>query len=120
MFERKNKTIELFGRKFILSERNASDVLVLANFSENNQTNNLNTLIYKALEVCNASLSYNYVNLPWYKFFEKRRLKKLLSSKNLLKTLSQQQIFSMAQDIFELEGLVVSADGSEKKTVTEE
>jgi hypothetical protein len=117
MFERKNKTIKLFDREFILSERNASDVLVLANFSEKNQSNDLNTLIYKALEVCDASLSYNYINLPWYKYFEKRKLKKILSKKHLFKTLSQQQIFSMASDVFELEGLIAS-DSSEKKTQT--
>jgi hypothetical protein len=60
-------------------------------------------------------LSYNYINLPWYKYFEKRKLKKLLSKKHLLKALSQQQIFSMAQDVFEIEGLIAS-DSNEKKT----
>lgn len=119
MFERKTRTLELFGKQLILSERNASDVLVLANFSDKNQGNDLNTLIYKGLEVCEAALSYNYVNLPWHKYFQKRKLKKLLSKKNLLKTLSQQQIFSLAQDVFELEGLVAS-DKSEKKTVDKE
>jgi hypothetical protein len=95
--------------------RGEGHVLVLANFSEKNQGNDLNTLMYKALDVCETSLSYNYIHLPWYMFVKKYKLKKLLSNKNLRNNLSQQQIFSMAQDVFELEGLIASS-GDEKKT----
>jgi len=117
MFERKQKNIELFGQKFILSERNASDVIILSDFSLTNTGKDLKTLLYKALEVVETSLKFNYSTLPWYKYLHKRQLKKLLSKKHLLNTLTTQQVFSLAQDVFEMEGLLVET--GEKKNLTQ-
>jgi len=114
MFERKQKSIELFGKNFILYERNAVDALSFAQFSVKNNSEDMQTYLYKALQIIVASLKMNYDNLPWYKYIEKRKLKRLLSYKHLIHHLSQQQIFEIAKDILDLEGLVPVDD--EKKT----
>jgi len=115
MFERKQKSIELFKKNFILYERNASDALAFATFATTNTTEDMQTYLYKALQIVVASLKLNYVNLKWYEFFQKRKIKKLLSYKHLVNNLSQQQIYNIAKDVLELEGLMTS-DSGEKKT----
>ena len=114
MFERKTKEINLFGRKFLLSERNASDAISLTDFSNKNPDNNITILVYKATSIIEASLRFNYLYLHWYEFFKKIKLKRLLSQKSLIENLSQQQIFSLAQEVLKLEGFDVG--NGEKKT----
>ena len=116
MFERKSLEINLFDRSFFLYERSAGDVISLAEFSLQSTGNDIRTLVYKALDVVESSLKYNYIDLPWYKFFYKIKLRHLLSKKNLIKSISQQQIFAIAKSILEMEGLLNGDVGEKKKT----
>jgi len=112
MFERKTKEIELFGRQLLLFERNASDVLSLADFSAKNPDTGIQIVVYKAIKIIQSSLSRNLDNCNW---FEKRKLKKLLSQKHLINNLSNQQIFSIAKEVLELDGLLVEENTEKKK-----
>lgn len=119
MLERKTLEVELFGKKLLLSERDAKDVLMLANYAEKACDNTIQNNLVQAAAVLEASLHINYANTKWYEF-NKKKLKKLLSSQSLLKELSQRQIIDLAFDVLKMEGLVSDKKeiNSEKKTQT--
>lgn len=115
MFERKNKTIELFGKQLILAERNASDVIALSEYAQKNDDESVSSVVYKAVSILEASLRINYINLKWYQFFKQLKLRALLSPKYLINNLPQQQIFDLAKEVLELEGLIASSNEDQKK-----
>ena len=113
--KRKTTEIELLGRKFLLYERSAGDVIALSKFANENDGQTLEDIVYKSLQIIDASLVWNYHNLPWYKYFKKRNIQKLLSQKHLIKHLSSAEIFDLAEQVLILEGLVPQKKSSGEK-----
>ena len=95
----KTLKIKLFGRDLILRERSAQDVLDVAEFSEQNPDSRGQII---AVAQCTAdALKSNWEHAH---FFKKRRLKKLLSTKKLLKSLTRQELEVILNIINEIEG----------------
>jgi len=116
---RKTKDVEIFGKKLKLSERNASDVIALTDYASESDFKSLGSIIYLNTKILEASLVYNYDDMRWHQYFQKRKLKKLLSFKNLINKLPQSEIFTLAEQVLELEGLLVkktTTESAEKKT----
>lgn len=101
---RNTKEIELFGFKLNLSERNAQDVLDLAEYVKASEDSNIN--LYSAGYTIESGLRSNYADIRFYDF-KKKKLKKLLSTKNILKSLSTKEIFDIALEVYKLEGYKV-------------
>jgi len=110
--ERKTKEVELFGKKVSLFERNAGDVISLSKYTTESDAKSLEFVVFVNTKIVEASLKLNYTELPWYKFHTRIKLQALLTLRNLLK-LPQSQIFSLAEQVLDLEGLLVK---TEKKT----
>lgn len=109
----KSEKIELFGKELILSERFARDVNKLIAFSKQKKDKDFTDMLIESAIVIEDGLKLNYINLKWYMFLEKRQLRKLLSKENILSNLSSAQIFNLAKQVYELEGLLPD---DEKKT----
>ncbi len=122
---REFKVATLFGYQVILAERDAYEIATFVRYTIRNR-NNLTPehFLLQTAKVLESGLKYTYTsdentrgieqfqrNLS---FWDKRKLKKKLKYIYLLKHLSQAQINSLAEQIYELEG--VKAD--KKKTVT--
>ena len=110
-----NQTIkvEILGKEFILSQRFARDVNKLIAFSKLKIEKEFTDILIESAITAEDGLKLNYINLPWYKFWLKRKLKKLLSKENLLEILTSTQILELAKKVFELEGILPE---DEKKT----
>lgn len=120
--ERKTKEINLFGKKLLLSERNAIDVLELTEAIKKRNdidTSDTSFFFYTAATVIQDALKINIENLSWYNFRKKSLFKKILTSKYLLENLSQKEIFEISSYVYELEGLDMTPkteDNAEKKS----
>ena len=90
---RKTKEVELFGKKVILSERNAQDVLNLSEFAASQKMTATFSVQISAVAV-RDSLKYG---LKWYE--------REYSVKKLLKGLTQKELFKYMSMILELEGV---------------
>jgi len=116
---KKTKSIELFGEKLLLSERTAGDLIALFNYVKTaKEQSDFESALFQAIQILHDALKINYEVLPWYKFLKAKRLKKLLSLMNIMNNLSQKQIFSLAEEVLELDGLkpiVNSTDDGKKK-----
>src|SRR5574343_575269 len=103
--DRKTKSIELFGVKLLLSERTAGDLIALMKYDKSNKNDNqIEEALYQAVQDVADGLKINYESVKWDNFRSKK-YKKLLSTKNLINKLSQQQIFQLAEQVLELDGL---------------
>ena len=100
---RKTKDVEIFGKKVKLSERNAQDVLNLAEYAGSQQITPAMSVYISAIAL-QDSLKYGF---KWYE----RKLK----AKKLLKGLTQKEIFEFMALILELEGV-----DNKKKVVEKE
>ncbi len=114
-FERKSKTIDLFGVRAELTERSAGDVNRLIEFSKRKQEKDYSDFVIEASVVVADALKSNYENLSALQYFKKRKLQKLFSKENLLKNLSASQLFELAAEVYKLEGVEVDA---KKKVAT--
>ena len=93
---RKTKDVEIFGNKLKLSERNAQDVLNLAEYAGSQQITPAMSVYISAVALSD-SLKYG---LKWY-----QRILKKYSAKKLLKGLTQKEIFEFMAMILEIEGV---------------
>ena len=90
---RKTKEIEIFGKKVILSERNAQDVLNLAEYSGSQKMTPSLSVQISAVAI-RDSLKYG---VKWYE--------REYSVKKLLKGLTSKELFEFMKMILELEGV---------------
>lgn len=101
---KKTEKIKLFGLDLILSERVAMDVLDVIAFSKRKEALTLEAEpIALAFSVATA-LKCNYVNLKFWQF-KKYKLKRMLSTKNLLKKLSGSELKEFQAKILLLENV---------------
>lgn len=107
MLQTNNSTkIELFGHELILSERFAKDVNKLIAYSKRKKEKDFTDLIIESSIAIEDALKLNYINLNWYRFWKKRKLKKILSREYLLANLSSSKLFELAKRVYELEGFI--------------
>lgn len=100
---RKTKEVELFGKKVILSERNAQDVLNLSEFTTSQDMTPSLSVQISAVAV-RDSLKYG---VKWYE--------REYTVKKLLKGLTGKELFEFMKMILELEGV----ETDKKKAVKE-
>lgn len=108
MIDRKIKKISLFGKEVLLSERTARDVnrlIALNRSSINTAERGYAEVVIEAAITIEDALKVNYVFLPWYKFLYKKWFKWRFSSRRILDNLSSQQIFTLAGEVYALEGV---------------
>jgi hypothetical protein len=98
--------IELFGKELILSERFARDVNKLIAYSKQKKEKDFTDLLIESAIAIEDGLKLNYLNLKWYRFWQKRQLKKQLSKEYMLANLSSSKIFELAKRVYELEGFI--------------
>lgn len=140
---RNQKEIELFGEKFILSERNAFDVLSFSEFAKNNtEDKTIGISLYQAALIIESALKYNKKELPSFnsnifrkvlQFFGldkkyKQFLKQIeeileynrkLTSNYILSNLTQVELFQLMKEVYILEGAKFSTEegtDTEKKS----
>jgi hypothetical protein len=121
--ERKTKEINLFGKKLLLGERTAIDVLNLSEALKNydiEKKSEPSFYLLTSATVIEDALKININNLKWYNFLKKRKYRVQLSAQYLLKNLTQQELMKYTQDVYELEGLIKDSSGgvgdAEKKS----
>lgn len=90
---RKTKEVEIFGKKVKLSERNARDVLNLAEYAGSQQMTPAMSVYISAIAL-QDSLKYG---LKWYE--------RKITAKKLLKKLTQKEIFEFMAVVLEIEGV---------------
>lgn len=136
---RNTKEIELFGEKFILSERDAIDVLSFSEFAKNNSNDKtIGLVLYQAAMIVESALKYNKKDIPEIpkdNIFKKilrffgldKEYKKLqveienileynskIRSGYILSKLTQIQVFDLMKEVYILEG--VKFDAAENTT----
>jgi hypothetical protein len=104
VLQTKTKEIELFGEKYLLSERTAFDVMSVTELFPGGKMTNSEAASLFAYVVSQA-LKINLNNLKWYQVFKKRKINKIISTKYLLKNLSVSQIDELWKQVMELEGV---------------
>lgn len=115
--EPKTEKINLFGRDLFLSERTAGDVNRMLEFSRQKPNKTYQDTIFEGAIVVADGLKFNLKNIPFYKFFHKIKIKRLISGKNILNSLPASTIFELAKKVYELEGLIID---EKKKKVKQE
>ena len=131
--ELKVKTIDLFDREFLISERTAGNVIALSQMQTDGSAM---TAIYQSAIVLSQGLKININRLEnntiWYenpilylmhvlnikKRIQKRNLKKILTHEYILDNMPASQISGFAIEVLILEGYV--ADKNDKKKVVKE
>lgn len=118
----KTKEVELFGRKFLISERNAGDVLSSIQLikSKPQSGQDYSAIVFNALVILEQALKINITSLKWYNIIKKFKYKRMLSKKYLLDNLNAKYIFELSVQVYELEGLKVESktsvsEGDKKK-----
>jgi hypothetical protein len=126
---RNNKEIELFDEKFILSERDAIDVLSFSEFVKNNSNDTtIGIALYQAALIVESALKYNRKEIPnlpksnilkkVLRFFElDKEYKKIqddiektleynskILSSYILSKLTQIELFELMKEVYVLEG----------------
>lgn len=119
MYTPKTETIELFGYKLQLCERKAVDVNKMLLFSSQSSEKNYFSYLFQNAVVIADALSINLKKLKWYQFWKRYQFKKLLSYKNLVDKLSQDQLTKLAEKVYQLEGLDSAESKKKVKTETE-
>ena len=105
---RKQKEIELFGRKLIMTDRLAVDVIKLDNEREKaGEVDTMQNLLFLAVAISD-SLKSN--KAPFW-----QRLRKITSPQYLLYNCSISELVALNNILYELEN-VIPADDSKKKT----
>lgn len=104
--------IVLFNEKLKLYQRSVEDMLIWLDISKRTiATDNFSISLLNAIVIVHDSLKQNYINLPFYKFIKKFKLKRLVSKNSLKKKLSVAEINKLAEDILLLEE-IMSKEGS--------
>lgn len=94
--------IKLLEHTVFIYERNASDRLALEASLTVSKIDSINFMNQQAV-IIRDSLKYNWISLPWYKFYKKWKLKRIFSLKNII-NLPQREIIQTAHKILILEG----------------
>lgn len=106
--ERESKTIQLFGRDFLLSERSARAVWDLEDYNKAHESKTAGDNIFKDTLVVHEGLSQNLKVYKWWEFrkrWNQRELKKMISIKYLIKNLSYNtQIKPLCKEVLKMDG----------------
>lgn len=92
--------IEIFGKSLILSERTAKRCLEWSQLAEEGESQGI--FLYALL--ISHSLEVDILGLPWWKYFQKKRLLKLTSASNIIRKLSLREIVGVMKKVYVLEG----------------
>lgn len=99
---RLSEKIELLDQSLFIYERNASDRLALEASFTASKSDSVNFMNQQAV-IIRDSLKYNWLSLPWFKFYKKWKLKRIFRLKNII-NLPQREIIQTAHKILILEG----------------
>lgn len=115
---RKSKVIEIFGEQAPLTERDAYDVMILANAKINGNTTS--RTIFELGKVLEAGLKYAPRSLKWYRALKKLSWKRKFRLSYLIKHLSiNTELPLLAGEVYKLEGIDIDKliDEEKKKIV---
>lgn len=119
----RSEEIELFGKKYLLTQRIAMDTLDLIEFTERKLR--AGTLTRRAQTFISAmcvskGLEYNWRRLSHFSI-KRIKLKWLFRAKRLMKKLSLEQLNTLSEKVLELEGVDFKKKVKEaEKDLTEE
>ena len=115
-FELFHKTdkVKIFDEEFTIAERSGRQESTLASALVGKDINNPAIDLGAMLCIVRDGLQINIIRLPWWKVFEKLRLKRLFSNKSLI-NLPIRLRLQIVLRIYELEGKEIDLKANEVK-----
>lgn len=97
--------VEIFGEKFILTERMVIDGLALKQFDQTTMFKTDSLLQFQRAKILSDGLKENIKLLKWWQIFKAKRLSKKLSPDYLMSHMRKSELKALSEDVLILEGV---------------